>query len=157
MYWREERCMGRKFCGQNHAAAPWPTIAPPRTHIRFLFSRLQQGSRPSRAGEQLRKAEGGSRENNRIDREPREHQIGAQNMVEQHAAQALEKIGRRQGPAACRCRFCTIISKSRWRAFSATASASEPAPSRSLLAITYFKSGLAARGRETTKARSRPR
>ena len=30
------------------------------------------------------------------------------------------------------------------------------APSRSLLAITYFKSGLAARGRETTKARSKP-
>src|ERR1700730_6685105 len=29
--------------------------------------------------------------------------------------------------AACRCRFCTIISKSRWRAFWATASASEPA------------------------------
>jgi hypothetical protein len=33
------------------------------------------------------------------------------------------------------------ISKSRWRAFWATASASEPAPSRSLLAIIYFKSG----------------
>src|ERR1700720_3618677 len=34
-----------------------------------------------------------------VTREPREHQIGAQNMVEQHAAQVLENIGRRQGPA----------------------------------------------------------
>jgi hypothetical protein len=34
------------------------------------------------------------REKKRIDREPREHQIGAQNMVEQHAAQVLEnKVG----------------------------------------------------------------
>ena len=33
-----------------------------------------------------------------VTREPREHQIGAQNMVEQHAAQVLEDIGRRQGP-----------------------------------------------------------
>src|SRR6202040_4294736 len=65
----------------------------------FLFPHLQQGSRPSRAGEQPRKAEGGSREKQRIDREPCEHQIGAQNMVEQHAAQVLENIGRRQGPA----------------------------------------------------------
>ena len=49
------------------------------------------------AGEQPRKADGGCREKKRIDREPREHQIGAQNMVEQHAAQVLENIGRRQG------------------------------------------------------------
>src|ERR1700730_3159194 len=39
-----------------------------------------------------------------------------------------------------------------WRAFSATAGASAPAPSPSSSAITYFKSGLAALGRATTKA-----
>jgi hypothetical protein len=53
---------------------------------------LQYGSCPSRAGEQPSKAEGGSRERKRIDREPHEHHIGAQSMVEQHAAQALENI-----------------------------------------------------------------
>jgi hypothetical protein len=31
-------------------------------NIRFLFPRLQQGSRPSSAGEQPRKGDGGSRE-----------------------------------------------------------------------------------------------
>src|SRR3984893_4875690 len=59
--------------------------------------------------------------------------------------------------AAYRCRFCSIISKSRWRAFWATASASTPAPSRSLSAIISFKSGLAARGRETTRYHEDPR
>ena len=44
-----------------------------------------------------RQAYGGCREKKRIDREPLKHQIGAQNMVEQHAAQVLENIGRRQG------------------------------------------------------------
>src|SRR5208283_742822 len=65
---------------------------------RVLFPRLQQCSRPSRAGEQPRKGEGGSREKKRIDRKPRENQIGAQNMVDQHPAQALENISRRQNP-----------------------------------------------------------
>src|SRR6202011_6139229 len=59
--------------------------------------------------------------------------------------------------AACRSRFYMTISKSQWRAFLATASGSAPGPSPSLLAITYFKSVLAARGKETTRYHEDPR
>ena len=45
-------------------------------------------------GEQPRKAEGGSCEKKRINRVS--IKIGAPNVVDQHAAQALENIGRRQ-------------------------------------------------------------
>ena len=53
---------------------------------------MQQGSRPSRAGEQPRKAEGGSHEKKRVNREPRKHQISAQNMVDQHAGLIAEHL-----------------------------------------------------------------
>src|SRR5450631_799613 len=55
--------------------------------------------------------------------------------------------------AVCRCRFCTIISKSRWRAFLATASGSEPAPSPSSSVITYFKSVLGRPGKGNDKGK----
>jgi hypothetical protein len=81
----------------HYAAAPWPDIAPPRTDtipippfaIRFPAVARWRAAAQSRRRLPRKK---------RIDREPREHQIGALNMVEQHAAQVLKNIGRRQGP-----------------------------------------------------------